>query len=156
MPAGKYTSPDKTLFNFVNATNLLAATPSNFRLSLHTSAWTPNNATDEVFADVTGELATGNGYTNGGAAMTNVTLTQTGGVIKFTSDPVVFTATGSGIPAWRYSVIRYNGTWNGKVNPIVAYALGDDAPADVPVTTDGNTVTLSPNVAGILTISRAP
>lgn len=154
MAAGPYVSPDKAILNYVSATNLLGANPANFKLSLHGSSWTPNDGTAEVFADATNELSTGGGYTAGGASLTNVTVTQTSGVVKFSADPVVFTATGSGIPAWRRSVIRYNGTLNGKVNPIVAYSLGDDTPADVPITTSGNTLTVTPNINGIIGLTR--
>ena len=153
MAAGVFVSPDKAKLNYVSATNLLGANASNFKLSLHTNTWTPNNGTNEVFADATNELATGGGYTAGGAALSNVALTQTGGVVKFTADPVVFTATGSGIPAWRRSVIYYSGTLNGKVNPIVAHSLGDSTPADVPATTVGNTLTITPSVSGILSLT---
>jgi hypothetical protein len=48
-------------------------------------------------------------------------------------------------------VLYYLGTLNGKVNPIVAHALGDSTPADVPLTTAGNTITITPNASGILT-----
>jgi hypothetical protein len=36
------------------------------------------------------------------------------------------------------------------VNPLVGYFLGDSTPADVPATTSGNTLTITPNASGIL------
>lgn len=152
MAAGPFVFFDKAKLNFVSATNLL--NPANtFKMSLHTSAYTPNDGTHEVLADVTNEIAAANGYTAGGITLTNDALTQTGGVVKFTADPAVWTATGGSIAAWRYGVVYALGTLNGKVNPVVGYFLGDSAPADVPATTVGNTLTITPNAAGILTAS---
>lgn len=152
MAAGPFVIPDLAKLNLFNATGLLAANTSNFRLALVTSSWTPNNATDELWAAASGnEIANGNGYTTGGGALTGVALSQSGGTVKFTSNPFVWTASGSGIPAWRRAVLYYLGTLNSKVNPIVAHFLGDSTPADVPLTTSPNTLTFTPNAAGILT-----
>lgn len=151
MAAGAFVFPDLAKLNFFNATNLLGANTANFKLALVSSAWTPNNSTNEVWADVSAnEIAAGNGYTAGGGALTGVALTQTGGTVKFTSSAFVWTASGTGIPAWRRGVVYYSGTLNGKVNPIVGHFLGDATPADVPLTTSGNTLTVTPNASGIL------
>jgi hypothetical protein len=150
MAAGVFVFPDLAKLNFLSATNLLGANAANFKLSLHTSAWTPNNSTNELKANVTNEIAAGNGYVTGGVALTGVTLSQTAGVSKFTSSPAVFTASGGSIPAWRRGVVYYNGTLNGKVNPIVGHFLGDSTPADIPATTDGNTCTVTMNASGIV------
>lgn len=152
MASGAFVFFDKAKLNFSSATNLL--NPANtFKLSLHTSAYTPNNSTHEVFSDVTNELATGFGYTAGGIALANDALTQTAGVVKFTTDTAVWTAAGGSIPAWRYGVVRAVGTLNGKVDPVVGYFLGDSTPADVPATTTGNTLTFTPNALGIVGIT---
>lgn len=152
MAAGNFIFPDKAKLNQVNGTNVL--NPANtFKLTYHTNAWVPNNATNEVFADVTNELPTGNGYTAGGIVLPAVALTQAGGVVKFTSGSAVHTAAGGSIPAWRYGVVRAVGTFNGKVDPIVGYFLGDAAPADVPATTDGNTLTFTPAAGGIVSLT---
>lgn len=149
MSSGPFIFPDKAKLNFFSATDLL--NPANtFKLSLHTSAWAPAPSTNEVFADVTNELATANGYTAGGITLANDALTQTAGVVKFTADAAVWTAAGGSIPAWRYGVVRASGTLNGKVDPIVGYFLGDSTPADVPATTTGNTLTVTPNASGIM------
>lgn len=150
MPAGAIIIPDKAKLNCFNATALLGANAANFKLSLHTSLWTPDNALNEVLADATNEIAAGNGYTAGGIALSSVALTQTGGVVKFTSAAATFTASVGSIPAWRRGVIYYLGTLNGKINPIVGHFLGDNAPADVPATTAGNTLTITPAAAGLV------
>ena len=149
MPAGAYVFPDKAKLNFFSATDLL--NPANvFKITLHTSLWVPANATNEVYADATSELATAFGYTVGGITLTGIALTQTAGVVKFTSAAAVWTAAGGSIPAWRYGVVRASGTLNGKVDPIVGYFLGDNTPADVPATTAPNTLTVTMAANGIV------
>lgn len=149
MAAGAFVFPDKAKLNFFSATDLL--NPANtFKLTLHTTSWTPAPSTNEVYADLAGELSTANGYTSGGFTLTSVALTQTSGVVKFTSAAATWTASGGNIGAWRYGVVRAVGTLNGKVDPIVGYFLGDSTPADVPATTTGNTLTVTPNASGIL------
>lgn len=150
MAAGAFIFPDLAKLNISSATNLL--NPANtFKLALVSSAWTPNNTTNEVWADVSAnEIAAGFGYTAGGGTLANDALTQTAGVVKFTSDAFVWTAAGGSIPAWRRGVVYASGTLNGKVNPIVGHFLGDSTPADIPATTTGNTLTVTPNASGIL------
>ena len=151
MASGAFVIPDLAKLNLFNATNLLNATAANFRLALVSSAWTPNNTTDELWAVASGsEIANGQGYATGGLVPPSIVLSQTAGVVKFTSSPVVWTATGTGIPAWRRAVLYYLGTLNGKVNPLVAHFLGDSTPADVPLTTAGNTLTATMNASGII------
>lgn len=156
MPAGPFIIPHLARLNIANATALLGANPANFRLALVSSAWTPNDASDELWSAASGaELANGNGYTTGGIALTGVSLTQSGGTVKFTSNPAVWTASGSGIPAWRRAVLYYSGTLNGKVNPLVAHSLGDATNVDIPLTTAGNNITITPHTNGIVTLAAA-
>lgn len=151
MAAGPFIFPDLAKLNFFNATNLIGANTANFKIALLTSSWTPNNSTNEIWGDISAnEIAAANGYSAGGGALTGVALSQTGGVVKFTSNAFVWTATGGSIAAWRRGVVYYNGTLNGKVNPLVGHFLGDNTPADVPATTVGNTLTVTPNASGIL------
>lgn len=149
MAAGAFIFPDKAKLNFFSATDLL--NPANtFKLALVSSAWTPANSTDEVWADVSAnEISATAGYTAGGVTLSSVALTQTSGVVKFTSAAATWTSSGS-FPAWRRGVVYASGTLNGKVNPIVGYFLGDSTPADVPITTSGNTLTVTPNASGIV------
>lgn len=156
MAAGAFIIPNKAKLNLLNATNLLGANAANFKLALVGSGWTPDNSDtgNEVWGDVSAnEIANGNGYTTGGLALTGVTLTQAGGTAKFTSSAAQWTASGAGIPAWRRGVVYYSGTLNGKVNPVVGHFLGDATPADVPLTTAGNSLIITPNAAGILAAS---
>ena len=152
MAAGAFVFPDLAKLNMFSATDLL--NPANtFKIALVTSAWIPAPSTNEVWADVSAnEIATAGqtAYVAGGATLVNDALTQTSGVVKFTADAQVWTADGTGIPAWRYGVVYASGTINGKVNPLVGYFLGDSTPADIPLTTATNTLTITPNASGIL------
>ena len=121
------------------------------KLTLHTSTYTPNAATHTVYADLSNELATANGYTNTGTALASITWTATGGVATFTAANTVFTASGGSIVA-RYGVLRLVGTFNGAVDPLFAYILMDSTPADV-TTTNGNTLTFAWNASGIFTVT---
>ena len=154
MAAGAFVFPDIAKLNmFEGATALLKTGSANYRLALVKSTWTPDPDTDEVWADVSAEeiaVAGQTAYSAGGAALASVVLNQTAGTVKFTSAAQVWTADGTGIPAWRYGVVYYLGTLNGKVNPLVGYFLGDATPADIPATTATNTLTITPNAAGIL------
>jgi hypothetical protein len=155
MAAGTFTMFDKAVLNIVNATHLLD--PANsFKWTLHTSTYTPSVSGNEVYADLTNELSTANGYTNGGLALANDAVTLSAGVVKFTGDAAVWTAAGGSIPAWRTAVLRAVGTLNGKVDPLVGYFLGDSTPADVPATTTGNTLTITPNASGVASITHTP
>ena len=155
MAAGAFVFPDLATFNFFNATNLLAANTSNYKLALVKSTWTPADSTDEVWADVSAhEVANSNGYVTGGGALTGVALSHSAGETKFTASPFTWTASGAGIPAWRRGVVYYSGTLNGKVNPLVGHFLANASDVDEPTTTSGNTLAVSPNSGGILTASQ--
>lgn len=121
---------------------------NSFKVSLHSSSYTPSASTHTVYANLTNELSTANGYTNGGQSLASVVWTRTGGTTKFDAADTVWTAAGGSIVA-RYAVIRAVGTLNGVVDPLVAYILLDSAPADK-TATDTNTFTLAWNASGIL------
>jgi hypothetical protein len=122
---------------------------ATFKVTLHTSSYT-FAATHNVYADLTNELSTANGYTNTGQALAGVTFTQSGGVATLDANDLVWTASGGSIVA-RRAIIRAVGTFNSQVDPLVASILLDTTPADV-TTTTGNTLTLVWNASGILTL----
>lgn len=121
-----------------------------FKVALVASTYTPSASTHTVFADVTNELSTANGYTAGGATLGTVTWTQSGGTATFDAADTQWTASGGSITA-RYAVI-YDDTPTTPADPLVAYILLDTTPADV-TATDGNNFTLTWNASGILTLS---
>lgn len=118
---------------------------ANLRMALVASTYTPDATVtgNSVWADVSAnEIANGNGYTTGGASLTGVVSTVTGGD-KLSSGDATWTATGGNIPAFRYAVLYYLGALWGMTNPLIGYILCDNTPADIPATTTGNTLTIS-------------
>lgn len=122
---------------------------NTFKVTLHTSTYVPNAATQTVYADLTNELSTANGYTAGGATLASVVWTQSTVTMKFDAADVTWAASGGSITC-RYAVIRSTVTANSHVEPLVAYILLDVTPADV-VTTTGNNLVLQWDAAGIMT-----
>lgn len=106
-----------------------------------------------IYADLTNEVANGNGYTTGGIALTGETWGQVAGVATFDCDDVVWTASGGSITA-RLAVIYVNATVNSIVKPLICVCLLDTTPADVTVT-NGNTLTIAINASGVFTLSGA-
>ena len=76
-----------------------------FKLSLHTSTYTPDQDAHDYRNDLTNEVANGNGYTTGGLALSSLALTydsSTNQVRWDVADPSwTFTAS----PTWRWGVI---------------------------------------------------
>lgn len=122
-----------------------------FKVTLHTSTYSPSATTHTVYADLTNELSTANGYTNGGATLGTVSWNRSGGTVTFDAADTVWTASGGTITA-HYAVIRKDGTANAIVSPLIAYILLDTTPADVSATT-GNTLTLQWNASGIFDLT---
>lgn len=113
------------------------------KCALLTGSYTPD-ATDEVFADLSGEVS-GDGYTAGGAVLAGVTWTRNGAVAKLdATDPqwteASFTA--------RYAVIYKSGTANSLTNPLICLL---DFGANKTVT--AGTFMVVFDAAGILTLS---
>lgn len=136
--------------NWKEAINDAALRAATVKVTLHTSTYT-FAATHNVYADLTNELATANGYTNGGATLASVAWDQVSGTATFDAADTVWTASGGSISA-RRAVIRVVGTFNSQVDPLIASILLDTTPADV-TATDGNTLTLQWGASGIFTLA---
>lgn len=131
--------------------NIDALVAGTVKLALVDSSYVPDFAIggDQVWADVSAdEIANGFGYTTGGISLSSMVATAVTGGFKFSSASPVWTASGGPIPAWRFGVLYYVGSLWGLTNPLVGAFLGDDSPADVPATTDGNTLTITTPAAG--------
>lgn len=82
------------------------------------------------------EVIDGDGYTTGGATLANKTLTRSTWKTTFDADNVTFTAL---TKTFRYGVLYVSGTKTNPdggpdiVNPLYAYVLFDDTPADIVV-----------------------
>ncbi len=120
----------------------ISLSSDTIKVALFLSTSNAATLTNENFGDLTNEVATANGYTAGGNTLTSQAVTVDVNVLEFTSDPVIFSASGGSITG-RYYVI-YSDTPTNK--SLIGVALMDDTPADVTVT-DGNTLTLTPTVA---------
>jgi hypothetical protein len=74
------------------------------------------NVADTTFTPGTTDLATGNGYTQGGNAATTASSTQTAGTYKLVlNSPATWTATGS-VGPFRYAIL-----WDSTTSQPVAY-----------------------------------
>lgn len=120
-------------------------TGATIKMLLVTSTFTPDVTItgNSVLADITNELASANGYTTGGVTLATPTSTGITGGYKFSTGNVVWTASGSGIPAWRYGILYVSGSLWTLTSPLIGYFLGDSTPADIPLTTSGNTLTVT-------------
>ena len=129
--------------------NLNGAT---LKATLHSSSYTPNVSTHAVYADLTNELSTANGYSSGGATLSGVSFTLGASSVILTASPTVWNATGGSIAA-RYVVLRYVGTVNSQVDPLILYVLVDTTPADKTATA-GNAFTVTWSASGIYVATR--
>lgn len=155
MAMGTFTLFDTATLYVGDGTDLLKAANS-FAAILCTSAEALTSSSASLYADIAHEVANGQGYTTGGVALTGVTITRSGGTTtwNYTGPTPKWTASGTGIPAWRWYVIYVNATINSIVKPLVGFVLGDATPADVPLTTAGNTIDVTS--AGLITITHNP
>jgi hypothetical protein len=128
---------------------------STIKLALFSSSMTVDLTNHDTFSDISGQIADGNGYTTGGATLANKAITVVTNGFKFSSDDIQWDATGSGIPAWRYGVFYASGTFNSVVNPLIAYFIGDTTPADIPLTTSGNSLQIRCPTGGWFSVVRA-
>jgi hypothetical protein len=142
--------------NNLDLAKLSDLTGVTIKLLLTTSSYTPDTSAtgNTVLADVTNELANGNGYTTGGVALSSPTITAISGGFKFTTSNAAWTASGTGIPAWRNGVLYVSGALWGITSPLLAYFVGDSAPADVPLTASGNSLTITCPANGWFTVTR--
>lgn len=98
-------------------------------------------------AELTNELAAGDGYVAGGQALDNITWVEAAGTVTFDCDPEVFTAAGGD---WTF---RYQVVYNQTAGLLVAVTTIDNTPADVTLT-DGNTYTMTPHASGLFTVAQ--
>lgn len=136
--------------NWKAAISDVALRSATIKATLHSSSYT-FAATHNVYADLTNELSTANGYTNGGQSLGSITWGQTSGTATFDAADTVWTASGGSIVARRL-VLRAVGTFNSQVDPLLLSVLLDTTPADV-TATSGNTLTMQWNASGIFTLA---
>ena len=128
----------------------IAAQPITIALCTSTYAF---SAAHNVYADLTNELTTAGGYTLGGQAVAGLTFVQASTVTNLAGNTVTWTASGGGIPAFRYAVGYMNATLNAIAKPLI-FAI-DNNGADVPATTAPNTLSVTWNATGILQVAHS-
>jgi len=111
-------------------TGAVDLTTDTLKVALVTSSYTPSTAHDE-WADVSAnEVATGNGYTTGGATLASPVATNSN--IDYAD--VTWTSL---TKTFRYAVCYKSGSGGGLTNPLLFYILLDSTPADI-VSTGSN------------------
>jgi len=118
------------------------------KVAMLSNSYTVNPA-HSIFGDVSShEVAAGGGYTAGGVALANKSVTLAAAVAKYTADP----ATWAGLTkTYRTLAIYSEKTVNGVVNPLIALILVDNTPADIVITAADYSVQWNAN--GIFTMS---
>lgn len=118
-----------------------ALVAETWKLALFTNSYTPNYSTDELYSSLSNEVASGGGYTTGGAAIASKAVSYVDTVnVKLTAADVTWTAATF---TARYGVL-YN-TSNSKIRMIFDFG------GDKVVT--GGTFTVAWNASGIVKIS---
>lgn len=107
------------------------------KLALVTSDYTPDLDADTVWGDVSAnEVADGDGYTAGGAILASKTLTRATWKTIWDAADITWASLNK---TFRYGVLYKVGTVPDPqgganiVNPLIAYILFDDTPADIEV-----------------------
>jgi hypothetical protein len=119
------------------------------KASLHTSTYTPNQDTDDFFNDCTNELASGNGYTTGGATLASKTRTYdaTSNEERLDAADVTWNFTAS--KTFRYLVIYKVRGGASTADEVIGYG---DFGSDQTVSTD---FTVTWHADGILKITAS-
>src|SRR5208282_4072523 len=146
MAMGTFTVFDTVTLWEADGTDILKAS-NTFKMILDLSADALTSSSASLYSNIANEVANGNGYTTGGVTLTGVSITRSGAVTTFTwtGPNPDWTASGSGIPAWRWMVVYVSGTINGHVSPLVGFCLGDGTNIDVPLTPSGTPITILPS-----------
>lgn len=95
---------------------------NTLKLALVTSSYTPSAAHTQ-WSDISGNEASGTGYTAGGETLANASLADG----KLDADDVTFSTI---TVTFRYAVCYISGTIESITNPVLFYILFDDTPAD--------------------------
>ena len=147
MAAGAWTFTNGGRTSLLNGTFDLDTDTFNMALLLSTSNI---GAASTTHAGVTGEHANANGYTTGGNAVGQFTLSGTTTVTVDCTDET-WTASGGSIVA-RYAVLIDTTALNDK---LIGYMLLDATPANVTATT-GNTLTIATPAGGWFALTVNP
>ena len=125
-----------------------------FDLHLYTSASNAQTATILATGSLSGEVASGNGYTLAGKDLSAVTWGQGASATerRFDCTAKIFSASGGSISNIKTAVIvaRTGASAKDPANKVLCYAQLSTAQFTV---TDGNTLTLTPSANGIFELN---
>lgn len=102
------------------AANRIDWVGDTIKVSLHTATYSPLPDTHDFAADLTDEIANGDGYSTGGLALSTKTLSYDSGsnTVRFDADNAAWTFTAS--KTMRYAVI-YKDTGAAATSPLMGY-----------------------------------
>lgn len=133
-----YNAKTKLLSGDIDVTSV------NWKVALVTNTNNLDVATSDLYSNMTGEVATGNGYTQGGIA-TTLSIAGAGATKTVSMTNVQLTASGGSITA-RYAV------WYDTVSSIIlGWALLDALDADVVISNGAEFTLTAPS--GIVTLT---
>lgn len=130
--------------------NIIDLDTHTFKMALFQSTSNCETLTFDELADLTNEVANGNGYTTGGVTLTGVTWTRSGSTTTWDTGNTSWTGSGAGFVC-RFAVI-YDDTVAG--DPLLCVCLLDTAPANI-VVNASDTLDIIINASGVFTLSGA-
>jgi hypothetical protein len=115
------------------------------KMALVTNTHTPDFNAHDFYADITNEVANGNGYTTGGATLAGKTLVASAGILTWDCNDL----------SWTSSTFTCRGgiIWDDTVTGdplIMAVTFGSD------VTVTAGTLGVTVNASGLLTLDYIP
>lgn len=140
------------IINFYNEAGVYTKTgivnleSANVKLALLTKDYTPDLDLHDVWADVSNEVADGNGYTLGGKALTNSSVSRSGSVIKWDADDVVFLNL---TKTFKYGLVYLDETVNSVVKPLILLIDFDDTSTTSDITVSSINYAVEWHVDGI-------
>lgn len=153
MAAGSFTVYSNADLNLGKA--LINLATDTFVMVLLGSGYTPAPNADATWTNISAsEIATGGGYTQGGVVLAGLSWTLSGGTVTWTCTApswANFSAT------FKYAVIvRRAGASLATTDLLVCYDDCNTASGTSTVTGGGGTLTITPNAAGIFTLTHSP
>lgn len=146
MAAGTFTLYGAAKENIAKA--LIDLDTDSFVVALLGAGYTPSVNVDDTWSDISANQITGTGYTAGGAALTSVTVTRSGGTVTFDAADVSWTS--STITA-KYAVIaKKAGASLTGTDLLLGYV---ELETGGTVSTTNGTLAIQWNASGIFTLS---
>lgn len=102
------------------STGSVSWTGDTIKVSAHTGSYAYNQATDQFYSDLTNELPTANGYTNGGQALGTKSNNLTGLVVSLRAAATIWTPSTGQTLTIRTLVVRKD-TGVAGTSPLLGY-----------------------------------